>query len=175
MDRFDICFERVVGHEGGFTNDRRDRGNWTSGVIGQGQLKGTKYGISAMSYPSIDIRNMTLATAKAIYRRDFWQRWSCDKVPAGVDYLLFDAAINHGGNRAARLLQAAVGAVQDGAIGPATLRAVGAMPARKIATEFAYHRMVFYTNISTFPTYKHGWTRRAIETYGTALADISSK
>jgi hypothetical protein len=32
MSGFDLAFERVVGHEGLFTDDPNDRGNWTSGV-----------------------------------------------------------------------------------------------------------------------------------------------
>lgn len=171
MERFDICFERIIGHEGNYTSDRRDRGNWSTGVIGQGKLLGTKFGVSGMAYPNLDIKNMTVSTAKTIYYKDYWQKFNCDSLPAGVDYLYMDACINHGGNRAAKILQAAVGVTQDGQIGPMTIAAVKDMPARKLATEFAYHRMIFYTEIGTFPTYKRGWTRRAIETYGTALAD----
>ena len=43
---FDEAFKRLIGHEGRFTNDRNDRGNWTTGIIGKGQLKVTKYGKS---------------------------------------------------------------------------------------------------------------------------------
>ena len=55
---FDKAFDRLIGHEGEFTNDPKDRGNWTTGVIGRGQLKGTKFGISAMTYPHLDIINL---------------------------------------------------------------------------------------------------------------------
>jgi len=41
---FDLAFDRVIGHEGGYTDDPRDRGNWTGGATGRGELKGTKYG-----------------------------------------------------------------------------------------------------------------------------------
>ena len=66
---FDQAFERLIGHEGNFTNDKDDRGNWTTGIIGKGQLKGTKYGISAMTYPQLDIKNLTLDQAKQIYKK----------------------------------------------------------------------------------------------------------
>src|SRR5690554_3598272 len=61
---FDLVFERLIGHEGKFTDVRGDRGNWTSGRVGAGELKGTKYGISAMSYPHLDIKAITLEQAK---------------------------------------------------------------------------------------------------------------
>lgn len=32
----------VLQHEGGFTDDRRDPGNWTGGKVGKGVLLGTK-------------------------------------------------------------------------------------------------------------------------------------
>ena len=72
MDMFDVIFDRVLGHEGGFQADPRDRGNWTGGEVGKGELKGTKYGLAAMTYHELDIPALTLAEAKAIYRRDWW-------------------------------------------------------------------------------------------------------
>ena len=46
---FDKVFNRVIGHEGGFQNMHHDRGNWTGGKVGEGELKGTKFGLSAMT------------------------------------------------------------------------------------------------------------------------------
>ena len=69
MDMFDVIFDRVLGHEGGFQADPRDRGNWTGGEVGKGELKGTKYGLAAMTYPELDIPALTLAEAEAIYSR----------------------------------------------------------------------------------------------------------
>ena len=65
---FDTAFANVIGLEGGYTDDPRDRGNWTGGTVGQGKLRGTKYGISAAAFPTLDIANLTLDAAKAIYR-----------------------------------------------------------------------------------------------------------
>lgn len=161
---YDDSFELVIGHEGGFTKDSRDRGNWTSGVIGKGTLKGTKYGVSAMSYPSLDIVNLTVDQAKAIYKKDFWDACRCDELPSGIDYVVFDAAINHGPSRAIKFLQAAVGAVTDGALGPNTLRLVDKANPVKTITEFCVQRMMFFASISTFKVYGLGWTRRAFDT-----------
>lgn len=72
MDNFDHCFAFTVGSEGGYTSDSADKGNWTGGAVGAGVLKGTKYGISAAEYPTLDIANLTQADAETIYRKDYW-------------------------------------------------------------------------------------------------------
>jgi lysozyme family protein len=167
---YDYSFELVVGHEGGYTKDSRDRGNWTSGVIGKGELKGTKYGISAMTYPHLDIINLTVDQAKAIYKKDFWDACRCDELPAGIDYVVFDAAINHGPARAIQLIQAAVGASIDGVLGPNTLGKIAAADPVKALTEFGVKRVMLYAGISTFKAYGLGWVRRAFETTLKAVA-----
>lgn len=168
-ENFDKAFELVVGHEGGFTDDRRDRGNWTSGKIGVGQLKGTKFGVSAMAYPNLDIKNLTLDQAKDIYLRDYWNKARCDDLPDGIDYLVFDAAINHGIGNAAKLLQRSVGAVDDGVIGPKTIALVKTKDPKATIKEFAVRRFLFWAGIKTFATYGLGWFRRGVETLITAL------
>ena len=55
---FEKAFERLIGHEGGYSTDRNDPGNWTGGKVGSGTFKGTKYGIAANTYPNLDIKNL---------------------------------------------------------------------------------------------------------------------
>ena len=100
-----------------------DRGNWTSGTCNVGKCNGTKYGLSAMTYPILDIRNLTLNQAKDIYKRDWWDKLGMDKYPPALSYQMFDAAINHGSGRAIQFLQKAVGTTADGIIGLKTLTA----------------------------------------------------
>lgn len=172
-DRFDLCFDRVVGHEGGLSLDRNDRGNWTSGKIGVGSLNGTKYGISAMAYPHADIRNLTLQDAKDIYRRDYWNKCRCDDLPKAIDYLVFDAAVNHGNSRSAKFLQTAVGVSADGVIGEKTVAKVSAQNSlENTASQFCVTRGLYYTEIGTFQRYKLGWFRRLFDTHATAIAEL---
>ena len=117
MNNFNKAFDRVIGHEGGFQNDPLDRANWTSGVCGVGECKGTKYGLAAMTYPTLDIRNLTLDQAKAIYKRDWWDKLGMDKYPPALAYQMFDASIIHGSGRAIQFVQKAVGTKADGVIG----------------------------------------------------------
>ena len=160
MTGFDLAFERVVGHEGGFTADPKDRGNWTTGVIGQGQCNGTKFGISAMSYPTLDIKNLTIEQAKVIYKRDFWDRAQADQYDAAIAYQLFDIAVNNGNGNAIRMLQRAVNVADDGQIGPRSIAAVKAMTVTDVIMRLNAERLLFITKLSTWPTYGKGWTNR---------------
>lgn len=171
MTTFDKAFDRVVGHEGGFQNDPKDRGNWTSGVIGQGVNKGTKFGISAMSYPNEDIKNLTVQRAKEIYKRDFWDRNNVESFHSSVQYQMFDAAVNHGRGSAARMLQRAVKVADDGAIGNLTLTAYKKMAENDILLRFLAERLEFMTKLSTFSTYGRGWSIRIADNLRLAAED----
>jgi lysozyme family protein len=157
---FDQSFEALIGHEGGFTDEKRDRGNWTSGVIGKGELKGTKYGVSAMSYPKVDIRNLTLENAKAIYLQDFWLKAHCDKLPEAIRFDMFDMAVNSGPGAAIKTLQRALGVDDDGIIGKNTLAAVAAVDPETLDSRLSGYRLLFMCDIGTFPTFGKGWVRR---------------
>jgi lysozyme family protein len=162
-------FNRATGFtlrgdiEGGFTDDPKDRGNWTTGVIGQGELRGTKYGISAMSYPQLDIKNLAFRDAVEIYRRDYWQRTGCDQLPQRLAIAVFDAAVNHGPKTAVRLLQESVDSTPDGIIGPNTLAAVRRMDQDVLIIEYLRRRLDFFRAIKTWNIYGKGWTNRVLK------------
>lgn len=145
---FDTAFERLVGHEGGYSNHPSDPGGET------------KFGISKRSYPGEDIKGLTLDRAKLIYRRDFWGPAGCDAVPDALRYALFDFAVNSGVGRAVRTLQGVVGEVQDGQLGPRTLQALGSMPAPRLCARFYGARLEFMTNLNTWGEFGKGWARR---------------
>lgn len=158
---FDIAFYRLIGHEGGFQADPEDRGNWTGGKKGVGQLKGTKYGISAMSYPGEDIKNLTLDRAKAIYKRDFWAQAGCDLVPTILKFDLFDTAVNSGQERARKFLQRSVGATDDGIIGPQTMLAISRVDPERLFARFNGHRLDFLNdNPDQWARFGRGWAQR---------------
>lgn len=124
ISTFDRAFAIVLGHEGGYTADPMDPGNWTGGAPGRGECRGTNWGISAASYPDLPIRTLTPDQARAIYRRDYWDRVRGDRLPPSLALLVFDAAVNCGAGRAARWLQGALGVAQDGVVGEITIAAL---------------------------------------------------
>ena len=164
MTAFEQAFAIVVGHEGGFCAEPADPGNWTGGAVGFGELRGTKFGISAAAYPAEDIANLTPEAAATIYQRDYWNRVLGDRLPPSLALLVFDAAVNNGVSRAAGWLQGTVGATVDGRLGPDTLTAVdAAMRARSsaaVCAEFQAQRLVFMTGLPTWRTFGLGWARR---------------
>jgi lysozyme family protein len=165
------AFDRVIGHEGLFQNEPGDRGNWTGGEIQKGILRGTKFGISARTYPNLDIFNLTVEQAKDIYYKDWWLKLEMDLFQPALSYQMFDAAINHGMHNATKMLQRAVGAVDDGSIGPATKTAIDKMPLDDILMCFLAERLDFMTYVGTWNTFGKGWARRIALNLKLAAAD----
>lgn len=146
---FDTLFEKLMGHEGGYVNDPRDPGGET------------KFGISKRAYPDVDIKGLTLDAAKAIYKRDYW-----DKLPAVPDRLravMFDCAVNTGLSRAVRLLQRAIGTPADGKWGTASDAALHKIGEDLAVKRFSVERILFYAELPTFSTYGRGWVLRVLD------------
>jgi hypothetical protein len=61
----------------------------------------TKYGISKRGHPDVDIKNLTLAQAKAIYKKDYWDKLNLDEIRFGNAWavVVFDTAVNLGVGR----------------------------------------------------------------------------
>lgn len=157
---FETAFERVIGHEAGLSMDPADRGNWTTGQVGKGTLKGTKYGISAMTYPVEDIANLTLERARELYKRDFWGPAGCEAVPHAIRADLFDMAINSGLRAAIKALQKACGEQEDGVLGPRTLAALATLPNSRMVARFNGARLAYMADATTWPAHGRGWARR---------------
>lgn len=160
MNAFERAFAVVVGHEGGLSLNRADPGNWTGGVYGQGECRGTKFGVSAAAYPWLEISTLTLEQAQAVYRRDYWDRVQGDSLPPPLALLVFDAAVNSGVARAVRWLQEAAGVATDGVIGPNTLRAVSEAVGVALMAEFQARRLLFMAGLPTWRQFGAGWARR---------------
>ena len=149
---FDKAVEMVLRHEGGYVNDPKDPGGET------------RFGISKRAYPDVDILHLTEDEAKAIYRRDYWDKLRTDEIPEPLAICLFDAAVNMGRDKAVRLLQRACGVAQDGVMGGNTIAAANRLP--DAVVRFSTERAIAYTGIRGFDTFGKGWLRR---TFATAL------
>ncbi len=165
----------VLVHEGGYTADRRDPGNWTGGKVGRGELKGTKKGIAAASYPQLDIKNLTDAKIAEIYEANYWRKIRGDELPAGVDLSGFDYSVNSGVSRSAKDLQRVLGVTVDGRIGPVTILAARAQDARTIIKGHCARRMSFLRSLAIWNTFKNGWSTRVAKVEAKALSWVSSK
>lgn len=145
-------FNRLIGHEGGYVNDPRDPGGETNWGI-------TKRTAQANGYQG-SMRAMTREQAYKIYYSAFWLRYQCDKMPEAVAYQFFDAVVNHGLGNASRMLQRAVGVVDDGVIGNMTIAAIKKMAISDVIMRLNAERLEFYCKLSTFTTFGKGWVSR---------------
>lgn len=171
---FDEAFERLIGHEGGYSIDKNDPGNWTGGQVNKGTLKGTKYGLAANTYPNLDIKNLTLAQAKEIYRTDWWDKLGADGIHSAIVFQLWDFAINAGKERVIKELQQAIGFVGsqvDGKLGPATKAKVNEFDINDVILTLMAERLKFYTELPTFSRYGKGWVVRCAENLKYAAKD----
>lgn len=157
---FDEAFKLTIGHEGGFTQNPKDAGNWTGGKVGVGINKGTKYGIAANTYPNEDIKNLTLERAKQLYKRDFWDKAKCDQLPDGIRFHVFDVSVNSGVSRGVKTLQQALGINADGIVGNQTINAAKSANPDALLSKFYSFRISFYTSLSSFSTFGKGWMNR---------------
>lgn len=168
---FDEAFRRLIGHEGGYSNDKRDPGNWTGGVVGKGGLNGTKFGIAANTYPNIDIKNLTLSQAKEIYKKDWWDKLGGHGLHSAITFQLWDFSINAGKKRAIIELQQVAGVTADGVIGPKTIEAVNALDLNDVLLSLTAERLKFYTSLKTWPTWGKGWVNRVADNLKYAAQD----
>lgn len=161
MDKiFDYAFINILKYEGGYTNDPNDRGNWTSGTVGKGQCKGTKYGISAMAYPNLDIKNLSEEQAKEIYYKDYWVKIGLEQLNPKLALQVFDAAIQHGASTAIKLLQRLLGIKDTGVINNELTEAIKFENQETLIFRYIAKRLEYYTSIKTFSLYGKGWVNR---------------
>lgn len=162
-DHFDTCLRWTLGYEGGYSNHAADPGKATMRGITQAVYDDDR---RERNLPRRDVRDMTDAELRAIYRRRYWQLAGCDALPAGVDYAVFDFAVNSGVGRAVRTLQSLVGAKPDGAYGIATQMAVTrhvlAQDASTLSDALCQVRVGWLHTLGTFPTFGAGWVRRVM-------------
>lgn len=160
---FDAALNVILAHEGGFVNDPRDPG----GMTNLGVTKDTWEAWTKRPASEADMRALTPAKVAPLYRDRYWNALRCDDLHPALALCVFDFGVNASVKRAARYLQAVVGAAQDGAVGPATVAAARAFVAQHGAAEavelYQNARRGYYRSLGTFVTFGRGWLRRVDE------------
>lgn len=152
----------VLAHEGGYVNHPKDPGGATNKGITQKVYDAYR---SLGGRKRQSVRLIDNIEVEDIYKKNYWRLVRGDSLPTGLDYAVFDFAVNSGVSRAVRYMQRVVGVADDGVIGDITLEAVYSA-ARKdeeslIATLCA-NRVIFLQGLKTFPTFGRGWMRRVV-------------
>jgi lysozyme family protein len=157
MADFGPAVAKTLIREGGsrFTDNADDRGG------------ATKYGISQRAYPNLDIANLTEDGARAIYKRDYWDKVCGDLLKSqAVAENVFDTAVNMGSTTATKLVQMILGIAIDGKFGPGTLDAANKTDEKAFLSEFTLAKVARYAAICnkdrSQAKFLLGWINRSL-------------
>ena len=165
-ENFNAALQHVLEDEGGFSNHPKDPGGATMKGVTLDTYRSYKQN---QHLTAEDLKKITGEELRDIYRRRYWDAIRGDDLPSGVDYCVFDCAVNSGPGRAAKMLQEVVGVKPDGGIGPITLAAVKSVDPIVLINKYAEKRLAFWQSLPTFDTFGKGWTRRGNEVKEAAL------
>jgi lysozyme family protein len=161
QERFARSLSVILHHEGGYVDHKDDPGGATNRGVTLATARA--YDLDKDGDGDVDkadVRLLTKDDAACVYRDGYWKAASCDKLPAGVDLVVFDCAVNQGVARAKAFLQEALGVKADGQIGPKTLAALKAANKADLVQRVCDLRRAHYQSLKTFPTFGKGWMRR---------------
>lgn len=165
-----LAFEQVLPRldesEGGYVNNRRDPGGKTNrGVIQRvyDAFRDNKGKIRR------SVRYITQDEVHEIYREQYWDRVRGDDLPAGLDYAVFDYAVNSGPIRAVKSLQKVLRVRADGAIGAVTMRAIRSRPVSDLINALCDRRRSFLQRLRHWKYFGRGWTARVMRVRRDAL------
>ena len=150
---FDACLEVILRAEGGFVDDPHDPG----GATNRGVTIATLSAYFGRPATLAEVRDLTRDTAARIYETDYWRPAGCDTLPAGLDLVVFDAAVNCGDARALAFLK----------------RAGGGDTAARIRS-YQAASLTFHKSLATWSRYGHGWSARLASTQARALLMAST-
>ena len=168
-DNFDLCLTLLLAHEGGFVNHPQDPGGMTNlGVTARVWEEWLGRPVSEK-----EMRALTPTMVKPLYKRKYWDAIRGDELVSGVDYVVFDVAVNSGAGRAIKFLQSCVGVTVDGGFGPRTLSAVNEQDPERLIELYCAKRLEFLQTLRTFETFGKGWSRRVAEVKAKALAMLN--
>lgn len=171
--RWTLCLAQILKHEGGFADHPADPGGATNMGITHKTLARWRGVEPWWDLPKSEVSALTRAEAASIYKALYWERCRAGSLPAGIDLAVFDYAVNSGPDRAVKTLQALVGVVRDGFVGPVTLAAVARRDPRVLIEAICDQRMGFLQRLAHWASFGRGWTSRVADIRATALADVA--
>jgi len=158
---FEKCLADLLKHEGGYVNHPSDPGGRTNFGVTQAVWEDWVDRLVTED----EMKALTPNKVAPLYREMYWDRVKADSLPSGLDYCVFDAAVNSGVSRAIKWLQSTVNVPVDGFIGNETLKAAQFASIE----DYCAARLAFLKGRSTWPTFGKGWERRVREVEAAAL------
>jgi lysozyme family protein len=157
------ALKQVLKYEGGKVDDPRDPGGRTAFGVTQNTYNAWR---KKQNLTIVDVFTISQNEVAAIYRQEYWDKIRGDDLPSGVDFAVFDFAVNSGVSKAAKTLQSVVGVTQDGVIGPATIQAAKNYVAMAVTNK----RLSFMQSLSIWSTFGRGWSARIADVKNQILA-----
>lgn len=153
----------IIRREGSkYTNYPADRGGPTRWGITQKKLSEWR----RQPVLEWDVQNLSETEARDIYRVEYVAPWGFIVNPRLREFLI-DTGVNHGVDRAKKLLQRALGVEDDGDIGTETRTALANIDAETLRLRAIAERMKFYGRIvdqnHTQAVFIEGWLNRLAE------------
>lgn len=148
----------VLVYEGGRVNNPKDPGGRTNQGVTQRVYDADR---KSNGLPTRSVYYMTPAERDAIYRSRYWDVIRGDELPAGVDLVTYDGAVNSGPVQSVKWLQHALGIAADGHIGAVTIQAANDHPDHDtLVAEILAYRLGFLKSLHTWSTFGGGWGKR---------------
>lgn len=174
-EAFEYAFAETLEKEGGWSDHEHDSGGKTK--FGITEANWARY--AAQLHINCELRNITVADAKAFYFREFWEEYRCELLPhKAIAAEYFDTAVNAGPSVAGKCLQRALNFVAfpgwprlavDGVVGPIT-RARARLTLDKglvlpllismNGAQWSFYESLSEQNTWKFNHFTRGWTRR---------------
>lgn len=157
-ENYSRALRLLLADEGGYVNHPADPGGATNKGVTQRVYDAYRQrrGLEVRSVRQIEMREV-----EQIYDEQYAKAIRFDELPAGVDYAVFDGAVNSGPRQAAKWLQQAAGVRADGVIGNVTLQAVAAVnDVEGLIDRMCDLRLAFMRRLKTWKTFGRGWKRR---------------
>lgn len=149
--------KRVLAHEGGYSNHPADPGGATMRGVTQrvydafrAQSGRSKQSVSKIAEDEL----------QTIYRLQYADKVRFNDLPSGVDYVVFDGAVNSGVSQSVKWLQRSVGVKDDGIIGAVTINAVKQRNPATVINDICDRRLAMLKQLKTWKTFGKGWTSR---------------
>ena len=163
---FQQALDLTLGFEGGFCDNPKDPG----GMTNLGVTRSTWEDWVGTIVTEDCMRHLSVEEVTPLYRGRFWNRACCEDLPAGLDFCVFDYAVNSGPKQAVVTLQRVLGLKADGVIGPLTLAAIGRENVGSLIEDYCDSRLRFLESLKGFAVFGKGWTRRV-----NAVEDFAKK
>jgi hypothetical protein len=166
---FNKCLNLVLQSEGLYVDNSKDPGGETM----RGVTRNAWAGWLKRPIEDGEMAKLTVEDVTPFYKALYWDKTYCDELPVGVDYIIFDAAVNMGSGQSVKLLQEALGCFPDGVLGPNTLNAIEDANPISIVNNFSTEKEDFYKQLKTFPIFGKGWLNRVEQVKTRAIEMIN--